>query len=150
VQFGSHLAALRHKYPILRRNLFLNGQYIEDLGVRDVTWINLGGSQMSEEDWHNPALRCFGMLLDGRAQVSGIRQRGKEATLLIVFNGDHSPAEFKLPDCIGACSWSLLIDTNVTAPEASFSFGASYLVTERSLLVFVAEANPDPGVSQSA
>jgi len=145
VEFVRKLTSLRHRYPILRRNLFLNGQYIEELGVRDVTWINANGQQMSEENWHDPNMRCFGMLLDGRAQTSGIRQRGKEATMLIVVNGHYDAVEFTLPECTGACRWSLLIDTNVDATEglADFPIGAQYLVTGRSLLLFVLEAGPE-------
>jgi len=60
----------------LRRNLFLNGHYIEELGVRDVTWIDATGLPREEQHWHDTSLGCFGMLLDGRAQSSGIRQRG--------------------------------------------------------------------------
>jgi isoamylase len=144
VRFVRKLTSLRHKYPILRRNLFLNGEYIEELGVRDVTWINQLGSQMEVEHWHDPATRCFGMLLDGRAQTTGIRQRGKEATILIVINGHHDAVEFTLPECAGACQWSLLIDTNIPEmPETPpFAIGASYTVTGRSLLVFVLEAEP--------
>jgi glycogen operon protein len=141
LRFTRKLIAIRHKYPILRRNLFLNGQYLEDLGVRDVTWINTCGAQMSEENWHDPALRCFGMLLDGRAQTSGIRQRGQEATILIVVNGDHAPVQFTLPETARAYRWCLLIDTNLREleDEIPFPVGAVYLVTGRSLLLFVLE-----------
>ncbi len=144
VLFVRQLTSLRHKYPILRRNLFLNGDYIEELGVRDVTWINPNGSEMEVEHWKDPATRCFGMLLDGRAQTTGIRQRGKEATILIVVNGYHEGVDFVLPECAGACNWYLLIDT--TFPELptmpAFAIGATYTVTGRSLLVFVLEAEP--------
>ncbi len=144
VRFVRNLTALRHKYPILRRNLFLNGQYIEELDVRDVTWVSPSGSMMGDRDWHDPALRCFGMLLDGRAQTTGIRQRGKEATILIVINGHYEPVDFTLPECSGAGQWSLLIDTNT--PEITevtgIAVGESFTVIERSLLVFVMEAEP--------
>jgi isoamylase len=144
VRFVRKIAGLRHKYPILRRNLFLNGQYIEDLGVRDVAWINQAGQQMSEEDWHNPDLRCFGMLLDGRAPTTGIRQRGKEATILVIINGCPDAAEFQLPDCTGAIAWNLVVDTNVAngLDRTVFAVGDTYLVTGRSLLVFVLDAEP--------
>ncbi len=144
VRFVRKLTSMRHQYPILRRNLFLNGQFIEELGVRDVTWINANGSQMTDEDWHDPAMRCFGMLLDGRAQSTGIRQRGKEATILITVNGSHEPVDFHLPACTGGCRWVLLVDTNSTQTEegSTFAIGAGYLVTGRSLLVFALEAGP--------
>jgi glycogen operon protein len=140
------LCALRHRYPILRRNLFLNGDYIEELGVRDVTWINPEGVQMTETDWHDPATRCFGMLLDGRAQTTGIRQRGKEATILIVINGRAEDAGFTLPECPGACGWSLLLDTLTPDFEerAPYSVGTIYHVTARSLTLFVLESEPAP------
>ena len=140
--FARRLIRMRHKYPILRRNLFLTGQYNEELGVKDLTWINANGSEMEQEHWGDTNMRCFGMLLDGRAQVTGIRQRGKQATLLIVINDYHDLVEFTLPECSGGETWSLLIDTNVVdnSEEGSFKVGDSYGVTARSLLVFALEA----------
>jgi glycogen operon protein len=138
IRFVQTLTALRHKYPILRRNLFLNGQYVEELGVRDVTWIEATGLPREEQHWGDPTLRCFGMLLDGRAQSSGIRQRGKDATLLIVFNAHHDGVNFILPVCEGGREWVLLLDTN--APEhhdtSVFKVGSPYVVTGRSLVLF--------------
>ena len=51
-----------------------------------MTWINADGSEMQQANWDDPQCACFGMLLDGRAQVTGIRQRGEDATLLMVLN----------------------------------------------------------------
>jgi isoamylase len=148
IAFVRKLISMRHQYPILRKKLFLDGQYIEELCVRDVTWINANGMQMSDEHWRDPAMRCFGMLLDGRAQASGIRQRGKEATILIVVNGSHEPVNFHLPDCTGGFVWELLIDTNQEelAEPAYFRIGESYLLTPRTLLVFVLESAPETEV----
>ncbi|HXA51133.1 MAG TPA: glycogen debranching protein GlgX [Candidatus Acidoferrum sp.] len=144
VAFVRQLTSMRHQYPIFRRKLFLDGEYIEELGVRDVTWINANGAQMSDENWHDPVMRCFGMLLDGRAQTTGIRQRGKEATALIVVNGYHKPVNFHLPEVAGGSRWELLLDTNQEElPEPGvFRVGESYLLTGRSLLVFVLDSTP--------
>jgi isoamylase len=143
VAFTRRLTTMRHRYPILRRNLFLTGQYNEELGVKDVTWINANGSEMEQEHWGDSNMRCFGMLLDGRAQVTGIRQRGKQATLLIVINDHHDLVEFTLPECPGGDSWRLLIDTNITdnSETGFFKVGDSYEVTARSLLVFGLETS---------
>ena len=113
IEFTKKLTGFRHRYPILRRNLFLNGNYNEELGVKDVTWINANGREMEDSNWGDTGMRCFGMLIDGRAQVSGVRQRGKEATLLIVINDHSDMVNFTLPDAVGGSQWSLLIDTNV-------------------------------------
>jgi glycogen operon protein len=143
VRFVRQLAELRHKYPILRRNVFLNGQFIEEVGIRDVTWINQAGEQMAEEDWHNPDLHCFGMLLDGRAPVSAIRQRGHEATLLLIFNANPDGAECCLPKCNGGGNWRLIVDTTndeITDPILSPP-GSKCPVGARSLAVFVLESD---------
>ncbi|MEI9974621.1 MAG: glycogen debranching protein GlgX [Ignavibacteriota bacterium] len=148
--FVRKLTGIRHKYPILRRNLFLNGEYLAELEVRDVTWINANGDQMGQENWDDPAARCFGMLLDGRAQTTGIRQRGKEATLLMVINGFHDAVEFTLTGCAGEGEWSLLIDTNMPEPQDSsqrFEIGHRYVVTGRSMLLFVLEGGAGRGSS---
>lgn len=82
-------------------------------------------------------MRCFGMLIDGRSQVTGIRQRGHDATLLLVFNAHHDLVQFTLPACNGGEHWSLRIDTNVPeGASGSFSTGTAYGVTGRSLLLF--------------
>ena len=112
-RFVQKLTGLRHKYPILRRNLFLTGEYNQELGVKDVTWINPNGSEMQEHDWADENMRCFGMLMDGRAQTTGIRQLGHEATMLLVINGYHDLVMFTLPECAGGSQWSRLIDTNL-------------------------------------
>src|SRR5712671_6495397 len=68
IHFVQHLTRLRHRYSILRRSRFLTGEYNEELGIKDVTWINASGVEMGSEDWGDGNMRCFGMLMDGRAQ----------------------------------------------------------------------------------
>ena len=81
VDFFRKLVALRNKYPILRRSRFFTGEANKDIEVRDVTWINADGSEMSAEAWDDGRTQCLGMLMDGRAQATGIRKRGGDATL---------------------------------------------------------------------
>jgi glycogen operon protein len=83
-------------------------------------------------------MRCFGMLIDGRAQPTGLRQRGREATMLLVLNGHHDLVTFTLPSCPGGNTWTRVIDTNIPEDEETTTFksGDSYGVTSRSLLLF--------------
>ena len=138
IRFMQKLTRLRLRYPILRRNLFLTGQYNEELGVKDITWINANGSEMEESHWADQAMLCFGMLLDGRAQTTGIRQRGKEATLLLVINGSNELVQFTMPGVAGGVTWSLLVDTNAPDNESAPEFNTeeTYAVTPRSVLLF--------------
>ncbi len=145
IRFVKTLIALRHKYPVLRRNLFLTGEYNEELGVKDVTWINANGREMEDTQWGDHGMRCFGMLLDGRAQTTGIRQRGKEATLLIIINEHSDVVKFALPDSPGGDHWTILIDTNdpdAKNQSSSFKIGEEYDITPRSLRMFALECEP--------
>jgi len=148
-RFVQKLTAMRHKYPILRRNLFLAGRYNEELDVKDVTWINANGSEMEQSNWGDSGMRCFGMLIDGRAQTTGVRQRGHEATMLMVINDHHDMVTFTLPECAGGSEWSLLIDTNMdegggkAASKERFATGETYDVTARSLLLFALQPDKE-------
>jgi isoamylase len=136
VRFVQKLTRLRQDYPILRRGRFLGAIRNEELGVTDVTWINADGLQMQQENWGDENMRCFGMLVDGRARISGIRRRGQDATLLIVFNAYYDAVGFKLPPCEGGDTWRLLVDTNqLDTKVALLPVGEVYQTTGRSLLL---------------
>jgi glycogen operon protein len=138
IRFVQTLTKLRRDYPILRRARFLTGDYNEALGVKDVTWINANGAEMTGDEWSDAGMHCFGMIMDGRAQVTGIRQRGQDKTLLMVLNAHYDLVTFVLPKAADGAGWSLLIDTNRTDEtlDARFDMGDAYEVTARSLLVF--------------
>jgi glycogen operon protein len=93
---------------------------------------------MSDEEWADTNMKCFGMLLDGRAQATGIKQRGSEITVLLVLNAHHDVVTITLPDCNGCAGWRLLLDTNIPDQETAqeFQIGASYAMTARSITAF--------------
>ncbi len=142
LEFTRRLVALRKTFPILRRGRFFSGEVNEELGCKDVTWLTPDGDEMQQSQWDDGRTRCFGMLLDGRAQPTGIRQRGGDATLLLIVNAHHDVVIFTLPTAPDGRTWKRLIDTNVprdvTLP--TFDVGTPYDVTGRSLLLFVLEA----------
>jgi isoamylase len=149
VKFVQKLCELRHAYPILRRNLFLTGKMDEQLEIKDLTWINASGSEMLPGDWGDDRMRCFGMLMDGRARPTGVPQRGTEATMLLVLNAHHDLVNFTLPDAVGGDEWLLLLDTNIVESQAEFrgAAGDHYGVTGRSVILMVLG---DKGVTYEA
>ena len=149
VRFVQSLTALRRRYPILRRNRFLSTIVNEAIGVKEVTWINVSGAEMREEDWTNPT-PCFGMLLDGRAQVTGIKQRGQDATMLLIVSSYHDPVPFTLPaagDDRALARWQLLLDTQFSEPahtgDNEYGAGDVYSVAARSLLLLKLKLSPE-------
>jgi glycogen operon protein len=141
-EFVVKLTTLRHTLPVLRRNRFLTGQFDERQQLCEVRWMSPAGTELTQDQWADPAMRCFGLVIDGRAQTSGIARPASDATLLIVLNAHHDVVEFKLPDIPGSDQWSCLIDTNVPVREElpEFESGDTYQVTGRSLLLFALHA----------
>ena len=77
------------------------------------------------------------MLLDGRGQATGIKRRGADTSLLMVFNAHHDVVEFTLPPSYEAKGWKRLFDTADPQLAASqFDIGAVYEVAARSMLLF--------------
>jgi glycogen operon protein len=141
IDFTRRLIELRRDNPILRRGRFLSGHYNEALDVKDVTWLTPAGDEMADANWTDGLARSLGVLLDGRAQPTGIRRRGTDMTLLLILNAYHDAVKFKLPKVVGGRNWAALLDTN--QPEVGrfgrsklFPFAHEYLVTGRSLLLF--------------
>lgn len=136
--FTQRMLSLRKRFPILRRSRFLTEAYNKELDIKELTWISANGMEMMQEEWDHA--QCFGLMLDGRAQPSGIRQRGEDATLFMVLNSWTDSVEFTLPEADGG-AWKLLLDTN--RPNAGddiekdiFEQKIVFTVTDRSVLLF--------------
>ncbi len=142
-RFVRKLIRLRNTYPILRRGRFFTGEFNEVVGVKDVTWINSEGEEMAAADWQNGNTRALGMLMDGRAQATGIRRAASDATLLLLLNAYHGTVRFALPETAGGQHWTLIFDTAAPrAPEgaASFGVGDRFDMDGRSASLFLLHA----------
>jgi hypothetical protein len=142
-RFVRRLTHLRDLYPVLRQSRFVTGAGSERLEIRDCTWLTPANEEMAEAHWAEPAAKCLGLLLDGRAQTSGTGRRGSEATLLLITNAHHDVVVFTLPTVPGGRDWLRLLDTNLHDQDEDmedalpFKFGHPYEVTGRSLLLFL-------------
>ncbi|RKR04307.1 glycogen operon protein [Kushneria sinocarnis] len=135
--FTQRLIALRRHYPVLHRSRFLTGEYNEELDVRDVSWLTPAGEGMTIEDWEAPESGAIGVLLDGRAQPTGIRQRGSASTLMLLINTHPEEVEFRLPPVDSGEGWCLRLHT--AEPErhtlSMFEGDERYAVVGRSLVL---------------
>ena len=137
--FTKRLILLRNALPMLSRGRFVTGAYDEEFGVKDVTWLTPAGTEMAPENWNDGNSRSLAVLLDGRAQASGIHRRGGDATLLLFYNAYHDVVGFTFPEAPGGTAWTRLLDTNLPDGQdiESFKVGETYSVTGRSMLMFV-------------
>ncbi|SEI91727.1 glycogen operon protein [Azotobacter beijerinckii] len=146
LDFVRRLIRLRLRFPILRRGRFLVGARHEELDIKDVTWLTPAGTEITTERWEDGHNRCLAMLLDGRAQPTGIPRSGADSTLLLLVNAHHERVEFHLPEVPEGSRWRRLVDTNQpTVEEDTFAFASRYGVTGRSLLLFELIRSDTPG-----
>jgi len=143
VAFVQVLTGLRDRYPILRRTRYLTGAHDPELNVNDVTWIEPGGGEIAAGAWGDA--RTFGMLIDGRAQATGIHRLGQDATLLLLFNAYHEDVPFTLPATSGHDTWKLLLDSNRSGQAEGdiMATGSAFVMTARSLAVFALAATDE-------
>ena len=142
IVFVRRMIEMRLRYPILRRARFLTGRFDPELGFKDVTWISPKGREMQIEDWNDGDVGCFGMLMDGRAQASGIRRPGADATLLLLLNAHPAAVHVTLPEHASGRRWVCEVDTTLAEhpPRQTFEAGEACLLPARSLLLLASRA----------
>jgi isoamylase len=152
IDFVRRVIAIRQTFPVLHRNRFFTGAYNEQIGVKDATWLTPMAAEMKPENWEDPAAKCFGVVLDGRAQSAVIKEPTSDATILLILNSHHDVVSFKLPVVVGGARWELLIDTNLPDLDdvAHFDFEHTYEVTGRSLLLFALKPETPRGIIRRA
>jgi isoamylase len=112
LEFTRKLIQLRRDHPVFRRPKFFQGRRIRGSEIRDVMWFNPGGSEMSEEEWASPFVRCLGMLLSGDT-MDVLNFQGepiRDDTFLLLINAHYEPIPFVLPGQ-EHIEWQLILDT---------------------------------------
>ena len=112
LEFTRKLIQLRRDHPVFRRPKFFQGRRIRGSEIKDVMWFNPGGSEMSDEEWASPFVRCLGMLLSGDT-IDVLNFEGepiRDETFLLLINAHFEPIPFVLPGQ-EHLEWMLLLDT---------------------------------------
>jgi glycogen operon protein len=107
-EFVACLTKLRRTHEEFRRETFLKGTASVD-GVKDVTWLHARGSEMTQDDWRNEALRTLGILFGKRSQAAG--------RYLLLLNADDRGHAFVLP--AAPHGWSYRFDTTRVPAQAT-------------------------------
>jgi isoamylase len=115
LEFVCRLADLRRSRLWLRRDTFLKGT-TRASGSRDITWLNLHGGEMQENDWNDASVGGLAVLMSSPASA----REQEQNDLLIVFNADAIDHEFALPGGVRDGGWRMVLDTSsgaaVSAP----------------------------------
>jgi glycogen operon protein len=116
VAYVKRLIEFRQHHPVLKRRTWLSGQPDPE-GRTDVTWYNVWGLPMTQEEWTSASVRCVGVLLDGRCCDVQNDQGQKIVcdSVLLLINASHEKTTFTLPSVPGLkkppLDWTPRIDS---------------------------------------
>jgi isoamylase len=151
LDFVRKLSAIRRSQPVLQRRKFLVGQVMDEMGNKDVMWLNVKGEELEQKEWLDQTLQCFGLLLDGNCinEVDEFGDRIVGNTILIILNTSTEDKPFLLPihhtlphrkitgKPVKECYWNLLVDTyRNTVSNSCWSFNDKFDLKARSMAVF--------------
>ena len=133
------LISLRKNHPVFCRRRWFQGQPIKGVGVEDIAWFLLDGTEMSEEDWTNGFAKSLAVFLNGK----GLHTAGWKGELVVddnfyvIFNAHHEMLTFKLPSKKYGNSWTKILDTCEGDIRAAKKFRArsNIKVEGRSIVV---------------
>lgn len=138
-EFVAGLIRLRHRQPVLRRRKFSQGRMIRGAAMKDVTWFEPSGREMTDSAWHSGFIRSIGVCLAGEL-LDETDERGEMIvgdTLLLLLNAHGESIRFTLPRITPNTRWEPLFDTAGTAGRAMhLAGGRRYQVHGRSMAAF--------------
>ncbi|MBV9103935.1 MAG: glycogen debranching protein GlgX [Candidatus Eremiobacteraeota bacterium] len=152
-EFTRALIQVRLRHPALRRTLFFHGTHFSDeAALKDITWLQPDGSEMTADSWHSQT-RTIGLLLGGDPGDKFVSLLGYpeiDDSFLFLLNANDEPVSFVLPQLEGLPEWELLLETawpTERATRTSIPAGSSFAVPERSLVLLRAPTPKVQGTS---
>jgi isoamylase len=140
--FAQRMINLRKRHPVFRRRHFFQGRPIKGENIKDILWLNPKGSEMTEEEWRDPQVRCLGMFLLGQG-LDETDERGRkrgDENFLLLFNAHHEDVEFVLPEFHPGTRWTAWMDTSreggLRAGD-TFDARAAYPLQARAMVVMM-------------
>ncbi len=149
LEFVKLATRIRREQPVFQRRKFFQGRKIRGSDIKDLSWFEPNGNEMTDEAWNAGFVKCLGMRLAGDV-IGEEDERGEPITgdtLLLLLNAHHEPIPFNLPAAREEHHWEVLLDTagsQTTAATASPAPG-TYPLQGRSVVV-LRTRGPDQGV----
>jgi glycogen operon protein len=153
LEFAKNLLFIRLTQPVFQRRKFFLGRAIRGSDVKDISFFNPSGDEMSNDDWNDSFAKCLGVRLAGDL-INDENERGEPIvgdTLLLLLNGHWEPVPFTLPKTKQGHHWERLLDTaDANSGTRSFEPADEYPLQERSLAVLVTRSAEEKGHPMTA
>ena len=138
LDFCRKVVLLWQQHPVFQRRHFFQGRSIRGTEVRDITWLNPTGKEMTDANWHSELNRCLGVFLSGDL-IDEVDEQGRQivdSSMLLLMNSSPTDVTFTLPALPDHEFWWPLLDTmRPNAQPSRWPGEGSYLLTARSIAV---------------
>jgi glycogen operon protein len=138
LEFVKEVSRIRQTQPVLQRRKWFHGRAIRGGDIKDLSWFNPGGQEMSDADWDAGFVKCLGVRLAGDV-IGDVDERGEPIigeTVLVLLNAHHEAIPFTLPAGKPEQPWERLLDTAAVGNESlARPGGEQYPLQARSLAV---------------
>ena len=150
VGFVTYMVTLFRQQPVLTRRKFLQGRPIRGGQVKDITWFEPNGREMSDRAWSASSMRGLGVRLLG-TEIEETDEKGDPVsgdTLFLMFNTHDEATRFVLSRHEPAQRWERMLDTSEKDwGKRTVRKGATYSLAARSVAVFRMIAEPIRGAT---
>lgn len=152
LEFVRKVTQIWREQPVFQRRKFFQGRRIRGSDIKDLSWFDPSGKEMSDEAWGAGFVRCLGVRLAGDV-IGDVDERGEPIvgeTLLVLLNAHHEPIPFTLPETRPEHHWERLLDTAApAAAQEAFPGGEQYPLGGRSLVVLCTRLPEETGQAVS-
>jgi glycogen operon protein len=134
-RFVAKLIALRRDYPVLRSDRFLHGDSAPVEGIRDASWFDEQGRELTPQAWNDPVAQLLALRRASGPCTTAAGNFRADITLLLL-NASDEDRRFVLPP--PALPWRVVLDSaNPSHPEADMP-DPTLMVASRSAVLLAA------------
>ena len=152
LEFTRKLSRIWREHPVFQRRKFFQGRALRGSDIKDISFLEPSGAEMSDEAWNGGFVKCLGVRLAGDL-IGDVDERGEpivDDTALILLNAHHEAIPFTLPPTREGQVWERVLDTTgKDDTPVSLRGGEVYEVADRSLALLFTREEPDAGQQAS-
>ena len=140
LEFTRRCTRIWKEQPAMQRRKFFSGRPIRGTGIKDITFFEPSGRDMSDAAWSDPSVKCLGVRLAGDL-ITEVDEHGEPIrgdTLLLLLNAHWEEIAFTLPQSSGGDVWQTLLDTaegDRKIDNSARAAGAQFPLFGRSLVL---------------
>jgi glycogen operon protein len=148
LEYTRKVCQIFREHPVFQRRKFFQGRAIRGTEIKDISFLEPSGKEMTDEAWNAGFVRCLGVRLAGDL-IGDVDERGEpivDDTALILLNAHHEAMPFVMPDTREGQAWKLALETSCQLDQGIVLRGGDeFSLRDRSLALFFTREEAEVG-----